>query len=47
MEKAEQRFQSEDICNASMNKLSDIRSRNNGDNQVDAIKEGLKWENIK
>jgi len=27
--------------------LSDIRSINNGDNQVDAIKEGLKWENIK
>ncbi len=27
--------------------LSDIRYRNNGNNQVNAIKEGLKWENIK
>jgi hypothetical protein len=26
--------------------LSAIRSRNNGDNQVYTIKEGLKWEDI-
>lgn len=27
--------------------LSDVRSRNHGDNQVYAIKEGAKWEDIK